>query len=685
MYIQVLDSSGDMTLKGSHLLTSIHDESSIVDLYVRESIQNSLDAALDNEQPINVEFICGQFEHARLSAELTGLQDVFYGRFDGQKRFLAIKDSNTTGLTGKFLDSDPGEVGNLRKLVFESRESKGENETAGGSWGLGKTIFFRIGIGIVVYYSRIVLNDGRYESRLVASLIEDETLGQRVVCPEYNGKISGIAWWGKQSAGNKVVPITDDGSIASFLDIFGITPYNNEETGTMVIVPYIDLDQILKNELKRQRVSDVGDGDDNQAQEQYRSWLYSFADYMGHTVMKWYYPRLKNPYYRYGKQLSVTITDLTRPNNRSMPLSVATADGAFQLMQALYNRAALSGNLPPGYTDYITEHFENNTNVDVQTVAIREQAEAGKLAYIKLSTTGLRNFGNPNLLFDKKSKDNAFLAFTRSLGMIVWYEDAKISQKPEDEEEYVFAQFVLNSDAQLAGAPNNSLESYIRKTEGPSHKSWDEEKLTIAKRIKEHTRERLKAAFTPQPKSEDSGKNPLGRDLRLILSPDPNKSARNGNRRTSTKIQTSCFSAKLSEVKYSPFKVKYDLTLKKNCDFVDFKLMVARDGKSLTIKELSPILHNYPFKIKSASFKIKKGSKIDVNADNRSAAVAADTDTSVKLKLENNDDNIKIVPMFNQKSATADQIEEIIASLTIELEIEDVTLSPEIQINGVKK
>ena len=75
----------------------------------------------------------------------------------------------------------------LNAYVYEICKPQ-EAEGAGGSWGIGKTVYFRIGIGLVIYYSRIVNEDGQYESRLAASFVENE-LSPNAMIPVYDGMI----------------------------------------------------------------------------------------------------------------------------------------------------------------------------------------------------------------------------------------------------------------------------------------------------------------------------------------------------------------------------------------------------------------------------------------------------------------------------------------------------------------
>ena len=93
---------GRMTQSGSSLLKLIQNNSMpILDLLVRESIQNSLDASNKIGYYVKVNFISGGFSANELNLELEGISDSLNKRFSGEKyEYLAIRDSNTVGLTG---------------------------------------------------------------------------------------------------------------------------------------------------------------------------------------------------------------------------------------------------------------------------------------------------------------------------------------------------------------------------------------------------------------------------------------------------------------------------------------------------------------------------------------------------------------------------------------------------------
>ena len=166
--------TGKMVQTGHSLLKLIQNSSlSTVDLLVRESLQNSLDAAIHGGKKVTANFITGQCERVKVDAIFTGITKALGECIEGEKTdFIAISDKGTTGLTGPLLEADyeeDADKGNLRKLIYEICQAQSVADK-GGSWGLGKTVYFRVGVGIVIYYTRIAVSGG-YEERLAAALI----------------------------------------------------------------------------------------------------------------------------------------------------------------------------------------------------------------------------------------------------------------------------------------------------------------------------------------------------------------------------------------------------------------------------------------------------------------------------------------------------------------------------------
>lgn len=127
-----------MTQTGSSLLKLIQNNNMpVLDLLVRESIQNSLDARKDGSKYVEVDYLTGKFDSEKLREELEGITTPLAKRFPkSEYDFIAVKDSNTVGLTGEmnYKKVKNNEYGNLLKLIYEICKPQ-ENEGAGGSWG----------------------------------------------------------------------------------------------------------------------------------------------------------------------------------------------------------------------------------------------------------------------------------------------------------------------------------------------------------------------------------------------------------------------------------------------------------------------------------------------------------------------------------------------------------------------
>jgi len=327
MQIEIAE-PGRMTQTGSSLLKLIQNNNMpILDLLVRESVQNSLDAHNTKDKYVTVEFLTGDFNKDKLNNELEGITNGLNKRYkDTSYTFIAIRDFNTVGLTGPlhFDDVVDNQYGNLLKLVYEISKPQ-EEEGSGGSWGLGKTVYFRVGIGLVFYYSRIINENGSYEERLAASLVENEIEFDSLI-PAFRRKTKrGIAWWGEKIGDNKTKPITDEKYIKKILNIFSIPPYEKNETGTTIIIPYVDCDTLLDNNQIEYK-----DGKDSVVN---LFWRDKIDDNLNIAVQRWYAPKLNNDVSRNSKYLRVKINGTGIGSNDMEPV--------FKIIQALYNRAVL--------------------------------------------------------------------------------------------------------------------------------------------------------------------------------------------------------------------------------------------------------------------------------------------------------------------------------------------------------
>lgn len=460
---------GRMTQTGSSLLKLIQNNNMpVLDLLVRESIQNSLDARLSNAKYVDLEYTTGAFNCESLSQELEGIHDALMHRFpEKEYEYIAIRDSNTTGLTGEmdYKKIKDNNYGNLLKLVYEICKPQ-EAEGAGGSWGLGKTVYFRIGIGLVVYYSRILLQDGTYQTRLAASYVEDET-SQNAMIPIYNDQAKrGIAWWGEAVGENITQPITDDAYIDKFLSIFGVKTYTGTETGTTIIIPFISSEHLLKNNQVEYLNS--------REQAIVPFWCHKIEDYLSIAVQRWYAPRLSNPNFTNGAYLRLKI------NGRG--IGADDMEPVFKVIQALYNRANFVKEDDVLTTDEAVTKVES-----IRVIKYLTDTNCGTVAFTKVSRELLgiqapQNKPEPYMYFNCEIRDaevnRPTVCFTRKPGMIVAYENVgqwASGISPTNKDEYILAIFVLHSLNKMKNSPTErTLEEYIRRSEMADHTSWSD-------------------------------------------------------------------------------------------------------------------------------------------------------------------------------------------------------------------
>lgn len=157
--------------------------------FVREVLQNANDQVLDNGDPVAVTFrfvtLSGEKKDDFLQAmeweggleeRLEVIADSDRGRGyapllelvndpDAEIRLLIVEDRNTTGLTGEWEQDS-----NYAALVRDELYSSKQDDTAGGSYGLGKSVLWTFsGASTVVFNSSPIDEDGEIgPPRLIA-------------------------------------------------------------------------------------------------------------------------------------------------------------------------------------------------------------------------------------------------------------------------------------------------------------------------------------------------------------------------------------------------------------------------------------------------------------------------------------------------------------------------------------
>lgn len=151
--------------------------------FVREVLQNSNDARLDNDEPAQVTFrlktlrgdelreylealdVSTWSEHATLACETESGKHISEAmdriEEEGALRVLTIEDQNTQGLLG----AENADESNFTALVRDVLFSSKSGDTSGGSYGLGKAVLWLFsGLSMVVFNSTLSEPSPRDES-----------------------------------------------------------------------------------------------------------------------------------------------------------------------------------------------------------------------------------------------------------------------------------------------------------------------------------------------------------------------------------------------------------------------------------------------------------------------------------------------------------------------------------------
>lgn len=640
-----------MINNGSTILRAMQNNNTPeADLFIRESIQNSLDAALETRNNVHVAFDIGEFSTKELSKELESIDKKIIAKYKTKEKFLCVRDYNTVGLTGSLSHDEITETssyGNLLKLIYEIGKPQ-EKEGAGGSWGYGKTIFYRIGMGLVFYYSRIKISSGIYEERLAAVLVENEKKEDSII-PSYNNKIStGVAWWGKKVAENKTIPITDKKIIHEFLEIFDIERYKSSETGTAIIMPFINEQEILYNNAYG---SEQG--------EDRIKYYDDLADYLVYSVQRWYFPRLNNPYYKFG-----TKTILNVSVNGEM-IDYQSQEQYFKLLLDLYNYAHSGETKQLNFlknADNIQKHPVNLNNTN--KVSLNE-TEVGNIVFgmfsyeeLEMGSPGQR--GNPHFLSNLDQEENdlnePIITYTRQPGMIINYEDRSVWTKnisKTSKESYLIGIFVLNSDNTLIiDDTEATLEEYVRQGERADHTSWhDHSNLgvnpTIVQRIQNNIVNKIRNEYDEKvEKLETDNDGRLAKILGESILPPSGFGTKASKRKITAKSNNQFSKSKqiesklmLDNIVFAPNKIEipFGITiLNKSVIGIEFEIQIDTENSSLTIpryeKEIS---RESPFKIVNLEMFGNKSFYSFSNEENDFSTNTSDLGTVYGLAADN--------------------------------------------------
>lgn len=600
-----------------------------LDLLVREAIQNSLDAGRFKND-VYVDFSIKEFYPEKLNNNFEHINHTLNSKYGNNKqKLIVISDKNTEGLTGGF-DYSVDKLGNLLKLVYNIGKPQ-DQKGAGGSWGYGKTIYYRLGIGIVIYYSRIKTSDNNYEERLVASLVEDQNAKETIIKYENDNK-TGIAWFGALNEEGHSIPVTDENIINEVLSSINIERYKNDETGTRIIIPYIDEYKLMAEANSYVLENEVALYDD-------------IVEYLTFAIQKWYAPRLNNDQYIYGKQNNLIVS----VNNE-----IITDDDfheLFLIIREMYktsftNNFKKLNELAPN-SEFFIEKINVNlgadnkylSNVNIGTFVY------GNVYYKDLGMGQPTDLTNPyrivayqNYVHDD-SKNFPIIVYTRQPGMIINYADDNVWSKknissPKDT--YIIGFFVLNSSEDSYIRTNNgnlTYEEYFRNYEEADHMNWYDSTITLENRepknlnfvgrITRNINEKLRAKYSIKEKSKTTN---ISENIAAVLGNKIMPKFGYGNKATQESTNRSKTSKNRSNKKFD-YKIIYEQTKFINQNNVSipfvidinsitsvkltFNLYVQNENNKWTIAKFQKETNSdAPFYIENISFDNFKYSKI---------------------------------------------------------------------------
>lgn len=234
-----------------------------LELLVRESAQNSWDAALAGSTPMfGVDYRVLSDNQRNLVADVVFAEGREYtflsvSLMKRELDVLEIWDRGTTGLNGPIrsdLTVPKGVPTNFIDLIYMIGSSNKE-QSAGGNYGFGKSSAFKSSDAKAIVYWTVCRNEfGRLEHRIIASGVSNEfDIGGR--------SHVGRHWWGKEledpvTGETRLEPIV--GSEAQELgEALFSRKFLGDETGTSILI--VDPDEIamIGNTLEEEPASEV--------------------------------------------------------------------------------------------------------------------------------------------------------------------------------------------------------------------------------------------------------------------------------------------------------------------------------------------------------------------------------------------------------------------------------------------
>ena len=433
--------SSQMSVKANTVLKVLKTGSglSLIDILVRESVQNSLDAGRNDFEGFT-EFYFDTVEYNDSDDLINALsflrqeeQDHVFQRLIGRiersnASAIILSDRGTTGLSGPVrYDDNEWRDKNIRKnfanLVYELGQNHGA-EMAGGSFGFGKSIYYRISeAGLVMYYSRSAEGE-----RLAFCMISKEE-------QEASHLSTGICWWGETSEYKGIkyaVPNTDPAKIGEVLKSLKMEQIRlkENETGTSISIIGPKLN-FLRENTNESEGSEIP----------YNSQLLKMD--FEKAVQKWYWPRMIE-------------TNIVNQSGTVKPLKFFS--GGNLIPVSMQNRE--KGKLLQAAENLNMGEYRNNSEIKTELLTHRTgNVKLGTLAY-QIYSFNQGEFPGLNCI-----------SMIRAPRMVVYEKKIQVSNNS-----FFSAVFLVKSDEKVFRNNTDtlkiSLDNAFRDSESSTHSEW---------------------------------------------------------------------------------------------------------------------------------------------------------------------------------------------------------------------
>jgi hypothetical protein len=250
-----------------------------VSVFVRETAQNSWDARDKSTASLGKGIDLDYRVRSITVALQASLDKVFFKDATGEiknklnrhtregQTYLIVQDKGTIGLAGPTLATEQGTKNNYVAFLLNIGQDH-PDATTGGSFGFGKTVFFKASAPkTILVYTRTKNAQEVLESRFIGVTLH-KTPGDK----EHTGR----HWWCEPGKSNGIdIPRPIIGKEADKLaELIGIKPYEASETGTSITVFGPEFEN-----LKRE-------GTNNPDPQ-------TLADCLAEAANFWYWPRME--------------------------------------------------------------------------------------------------------------------------------------------------------------------------------------------------------------------------------------------------------------------------------------------------------------------------------------------------------------------------------------------------------